>query len=190
MKNIMNLTRLFTVVLIAGTMAAFLGCTKTEENEQSSSAVETQRTVPAENKDDKPQVPAPAEDSGASSEHEVVMNVRTFVKAIEDGDYDQAIDMGTPNEFNREGLGQVNDAFEFVQIEIAQAFVGELNAAVLIDSVSGPSGPGQFGFSLIKSGNRWLIRDVDWLPGTDDVGKWLAGFNGVEPNATSVAGAD
>ncbi|MCP4455528.1 MAG: hypothetical protein GY809_29060 [Planctomycetes bacterium] len=153
-----------------GTMTTFAGCTKTE--------------------DDKPPVPAPPADAAASNDHEVVVVVRAFMEAIEGGDYDKAIDMGTPDEFNQEGLGKVNEAFEFVKINVAEAFVGALNAAVLIDSVSGPSGPGQFGFALVRSGNDWLIRDADWLPDSDAVKKWLAGFKGVEPDAERVAGAD
>lgn len=48
----------------------------------------------------------------------------------------------------------------------------------------------QFGHSLVKSGDRWLIRDVDMLPNNDSEQKWLAGFKGVEPNVKRVVGSD
>jgi len=164
----MKKIRLFTNVFIVAAMVVFTGCTKTEDEEQ--------------------QAPAPAAQSTDSTEHEVVTIVREFLKAIDGGDYDHAIGLGTPNEFRREGLVEVNEAFDFANIGITEAFVGDKNAAVLINSVSGPSGTGQFGYSLVKSGNPWLIRDVDWLPDNEAVEKWLTGFKGVEPNAKHVAG--
>ena len=175
----MENTKLIARMLIVGTLIVFAGCKNDDNDNQESPATETQQQPAA----------LPAE-STAPPEHEVVVIVRDFLKAIDGGDYDQAIGMGTPNEFKREGLIQVNEAFDFSSIDISKALVGNQNAAVLIDSVSGPSGAGQFGYSLVKSGNRWLIRDVDWLPRSEAVEKWLTGFKGVEPNAQRVVGED
>ena len=167
----MREARLFVTVLAMSTLiVSLIGCSKRE--------------------DEKPQASTSAAQSATPAEHEVVSTVREFLKAIDGGDYDRAIGLGTPNEFKREGLVKVNEAFDFDKTEITEAYVGSKNAAVLINSITGPSGTGQFGYSLLKNGNRWLIRDVDWLPNNEAVQKWLAGFEGVEPNAKRVAGAD
>jgi len=167
----MRETRLFVTVLVILTLiVSLIGCSKKEDEKQQASTSTAQSTTP--------------------TEHEVVSTVREFLKAIDGGDYDRAIGLGTPNEFKREGLVKVNEAFDFDKIEITEAFVGYENAAVLTNPILGPSGTGQFGYSLLKNGNRWLIRDVDWLPNNEAVGKWLAGFNGIEPNAKRVAGTD
>lgn len=166
----MEKMRLFANVLVMAMLVQLIGCTKTE--------------------DEKPQPPAPELESTAPTEHEIIVIVREFLKAIDDGDYEHAIGMGTPNEFKREGLIKVNEAFDFANIDITEAFVGDKNAAVLIDSIPGPSSTVQFGYSLVKSGNQWLVRDVDMLPDNESVKKWLAGFKGVEPTAKRVAGTD
>ena len=157
---------LFLLILIV----PFIGCSKTEDEEQETSTVAAQATAPGE--------------------HEVVSTVREFLKAIEGGDYDRAIELGTPNEFKREGLVKTNEAFDFNNAEITEAYVGNENAAVLTNSIPAPTATIQFGHSLVKSGERWLIRDVDMLPNNDSVQKWLAGFKGVEPNAKRVVGSD
>ncbi len=166
----MKKIRLFTNVLVVATMVLFIGCTETE--------------------DEKQQTPAPTVQSTATTEHEIVATVREFVKAIDDGEYDHAIGLSTPNEFKREGLVEVNGAFDLAKTEIAEAFAGYENAAVLANPIPGPSGTVQFGYSLTRNGDHWLIRDVDMLPNNDAVEKWLAGFKGVEPNAKRVAGED
>ena len=163
--------RLFVSVLFLLILTVpFIGCSKTEDEEQETSTVAAHATAPAE--------------------HEVVSTVREFLKTIEGGDYDRAIELGTPNEFKREGLVKTNEAFDFNNAEITEAYVGNENAAVLTNSIPAPTATMQFGHSLVKSGDRWLIRDVDMLPNNDSEQKWLAGFKGVEPNVKRVVGSD
>ena len=109
-----------TVLVISILIVPFIGCSKTEDEEQQTSTAAAQ--------------------SASLAKHEIVSTVHEFIKAIDSGDYDRAIELGTPNEFKREGLIQVNEAFDFANIGITEAFVGDKNAAVLIDSVSGASG--------------------------------------------------
>jgi hypothetical protein len=172
----MRETRLFMTILLMSTLIALLiGCSKTEDERQQTSTSAAKSTTPVE--------------------HEVVLTVREFLKSMNGGDYDHAIGLGTPNEFNQEGLVKINEIVEFNKAEVTDAYVGYENAAVLTNSIPFTTGPAttgtvQFGFSLVKSGDRWLIRDVDMLPNNEVVQKWLAGFKGVEPTAKSVIGAD
>jgi hypothetical protein len=167
----MRETRLFVIVLVMSILiVSLIGCSKTEDDKQQASTSAAQSATPAE--------------------HEVVLVVREFIMAFEIGDYDRAIGLGTPNEFKREGLVKINEVFEFDKAEVTDAYVGYENAAVLTNSIPAPTGTVQFGYSLVKSGNRWLIRDVDMLPSNESVKKWLAGFEGVEPTAKRVAGVD
>ncbi len=163
--------RLFiTVLVISAFIVSLIGCSKTEN----------------EKENEEQQASASAAQSDAPAEHEVVSTVREFLKAIDSGDYDRAIGLGTPNEFKREGLVKINETFEFDKAEITEAYVGNENAAVLTNSIPASRGAVQFGFSLIKSDNHWLIRDVDMLPSDEAVKKWFAGFEGVEPTAKRV----
>ena len=163
----MRETRLFvTVLVISAFIVSLIGCSKTENEEQQTSTSAMQ--------------------SGTEAEHEVVSTVREFLKAIDSGDYERAIELGTPNEFKQEGLVKINEAFELDKAEITEAYVGYENAAVLTNSIPASHRTSQFGYSLIKSDNRWLIRDVDMLPSDEAVQKWLAGFESVEPNAKRV----
>ena len=159
--------RLFmTVLVISALIVLFVGCSRKENEQQQASASAAQSDTPAE--------------------HEVVSTVREFLNAIDSGDYDRAIGLGTPNEFKQEGLVKINETFKFDKVEITEAYVGSENAAVLTNSIPSSRGAVQFGFSLIKSDNHWLIRDVDMLPSDEAVKKWLDGFEGVEPNAKRV----
>ncbi len=116
--------------------------------------------------------------SGCSrNDHEVVSVVREFLKYIENADYDHAIDLGTPGEFTRDGLAREFGDFELSQARVIEAYVGKKHAGVLTHL------PVQMGFSLIKNGDGWLIRDTDRLPDDQWVQKWLAGFRRVEPDA-------
>ena len=130
--------------------------------------------------------------TSAPTEHEVVSTVYEFLRAIDGGDYDRAIGLGTPNEFKREGLVKANEVFELEKAEVIDAYVGNKNAAVLTNSITIQTGTQtvQFGFSLIKNGDGWLIRDLDQLLNNEGVQQWLAGFRSVEPNAKRVAGDD
>ncbi len=112
------------------------------------------------------------------NEHKVVSVVREFLKYIENADYDHAIDLGTPGEFTRDGLAREFGDFELSQARVIEAYVGKKHAGVLTDLFSV-----QMGFSLIKNGDGWLIRDTDRLPDDQWVQKWLAGFRRVEPDA-------
>ncbi|MHC4211755.1 MAG: hypothetical protein ACYSWP_00145 [Planctomycetota bacterium] len=163
----MKETRLFiSVLLIEILLMSLIGCSKTEDEEQQTSA---------------------------PTEHEVVSTVGEFLKAIDSGDYDRAIGLGTPNEFKREGLVKASKVFELEKAEVIEAYVGNENAAVLTNSITTTQTPAQtvqFGFSLIKNGDGWLIRDLDQLLNKEDVQKWLSGFQSVEPNAKRVAGDD
>ena len=186
----MEKMRLFASVLIVGTLIVFFGCKKDAELNQESLTAEVQPAKHAEPVEEQQQTTVSAVESTSPTEHEVVAIVREFLKAIKGGDYDRAIELSTPGEFKREGLIQVNEAFDFSNIGISKALVGSQNAAVLINSISGPSGMGQFGCSLVQSNNLWLIRDVDWLPRNEAVEKWLAGFKGIEPNAQRIVGKE
>lgn len=182
--------RVFSSVLIVGTLIVFVGCKKSKDADQESPAVEVQPATHAEPEDQQQQTTLPAVESTAPIEHEVIAIVREFFKAIDGGDYDRAIELGTPNEFKKEGLIKTNEAFDFTNVEIAEAYVGIENAAVLTNSVPAPTATIQFGLSLVKTSSRWLIRDVDMLPRDDAIERWLAGFKGVEPNAKRIVGED
>ena len=79
--------RLFVSVLFLLILTvSFIGCSKTEDEEQETSTVAAQATAPAE--------------------HEVVSTVREFLKAIEGGDYDRAIELGTPMSSREKGLSR------------------------------------------------------------------------------------
>jgi len=165
--------RLFVTVLVMSILIVpLIGCSKKE------------------NKDEQQQDATTAPQSAAPAQHQVVLIVHDFLKAIDSGDYDHAIGLGTPNEFNQEGLIQVNEAFDFSNVEIVEAYVGNENAAVLTNSISTAAATVQIGLSLVTSDNNWLIRDVDMLPNNEKVLQWLAGFKNVEPNAERVAGSD
>ena len=112
------------------------------------------------------------------NEHEVVSVVHEFLKYIENTDYDHAIELGTPGEFTTDGLAREFGDFELSQARVVEAYVGKKHAGVLTDLFSV-----QMGFSLIKNGDGWLIRDTDRLPDDQWVQKWLAGFRRVEPDA-------
>ena len=118
-------------------------------------------------------------------EHEAVLVVREFLKAIESGDYDRAIGLGTSGKVKREGLVEVGKSFDWGKADIAEALVGGANAAVLTQrlAASEAAKPGQFGFHLVSDRDRWLIRDVDFLPDDQAVEKWLADFRRLEPDA-------
>jgi len=127
----------------------------------------------------------PEDNRSALTEHEVVSTVREFLTAIDGGDYDRAIGLGIANEFKREGLVKVNEAFELEKAEVIKAYVGNKNAAVLTNAIptQTPVQTVQFGYSLVENSDRWLIRDVDLLPNNKAVQQWLAGFKSVEPTA-------
>ena len=175
----MKETRLFVSILVIEVLLmSLIGCSKTEDKKQQTSA-------PTEHEDKKQLTSAP-------TEHEVISIVREFLKATVGGDYDRAIGLGTPNEFKREGLVKCSEVFELEKAEVIDAYVGNKNAAVLTNSITVQTRTQtvQFGFSLIKNGDGWLIRDLDQLPNNEAVQQWLAGFQSVEPNAKRVAGDD
>jgi hypothetical protein len=188
----MEKMRRFASVLIVGTLIVFVGCKKTEDVEQENPAVEAQPALHAEPEDRQQEAAVPAVESTAPTEHEVVAITREFLKAIEGGDYDRAIGLGTPGEFKREGLTKFNELCQLDQAKVIKAYVGNEQAAVLTNTVpaEAPARSGQFGYSLLRNGNRWLIRDSDFLPTNESVEKWLTGFKGVEPNAQRVLGED
>ena len=173
----MEKMRLFASVLIVGTLIVFVGCKKNEDDNQEGPITEVQQ-----------QPAVPAVESTALPEHEVVLIVREFLKAIEDGDYEHAIELGTPNEFTVEGLTKFKDVFQLGEVEVIKAYVGNEQAAVLTNTIAAtpPAPAGQFGYSLLRNGNGWLIRDSDFLPNKELVENRFAGFKGVEPNAKRV----
>ncbi len=105
--------------------------------------------------------------------------VHEFLKSIENTDYDHAIELGTSGEFKRDGLAKFGEAFELSEARVIEAYVGKKQAAVLTN----PIPIIQMGFSLVRNGDGWLIRDLDQLPDDQWVQKWLAGFHSVEPDA-------
>ena len=121
----------------------------------------------------------------APVEHEAVMVVREFLKATASGDFDRAVGLSTRGEFKREGLAEVAKSFDLSKADIAEALVGAANAAVLTQRLAarGEAKPGQFGFHLVSEHDRWLIRDVDFLPDDQAAEKWLADFRELEPGA-------
>lgn len=185
----METTRLFVSMLIVGTLILFVGCKKKDDVTQESPAEEVQPTMHTENRDEQQPRPEASVES-TTPEHEVVVIVREFLNSIEAGNYDRAIELGTPNEFKREGLVKTNEVFDFNKAEITEAYVGNEQSAVLTNSIPARTETVQFGLVLIKIGSHWLIRDVDMLPRDEAVEKWLAGFNGVEPNAKRIVGKD
>jgi len=165
--------RLFVIVLMMSILIVpFISCSKKEDEEKQTSTTAAQSSAPAQ--------------------HEVVSTVQEFLMAIDAGDYDRAIELCTPNVLRRDGLIKINEIFNFNNVEIAEAYVGNKNSAVLTNSIHGATAEAtvQFGFSLVKSGNRWLIRDVDMLPNDKEVQDWFVGFKDVEPTAKRVVGSD
>ena len=169
----MRKTRLFVTVLVISTLiASLIGCSKKENEKQQSSA--------------------PPAKSVHVTEHEVVSVVRQFLTAIETGEYDVAMGLGTAGEFKREGLIKFNEFFELDQAKVLEAYVGNKQAAVLTNTIPAqePARTGQFGYSLLRDVDCWLIRDSDFLPNNEAVEKWLSGFRSVEPDAVRVAVAE
>lgn len=165
--------RLFVAVLLMSILIVpFIGCSKTKDEEQQTSTAVAESTTPAE--------------------HEVVSTVYEFLKAIDGGDYDHAIELGTPNEFKREELVKFNEHFKLDQAKVLEAYVGNEQAAVLTNTIpaQAPARTGQFGYSLRRNRDRWLIRDSDFLPNDEAVERWLSGFRSVEPVAERVAVAE
>jgi len=166
--------RLFVIVLMMSILIVpFISCSKTEDQEKQTSTT--------------------AERSAAPAQHEVVSNVYEFFKAIDSGDYDRAIELGAPNEFNQEELILINRYFDFKNVEIAQAYVGNKNSAVLtslIPTIDQAKKRMRLGCSLVKSGNRWLISRLATLYYPNDAQEWIADFKDVEPAAKHVAGSD
>ncbi len=123
------------------------------------------------------------------TEHEVVSTVRSFLKAVDEGDYERAISLGTPDKFRREWLAKMNEHMELSKAELVQVRVGKKYAAVLTNPIPDKVADrqvGQSGFSLRKHGSQWLIMDSDFLPHKDAVEAWLSDFESNEPMARSV----
>ena len=119
------------------------------------------------------------------NEHKVVSVVHEFLKYIENSDYDHAIELGTQGEFTRDGLAKFGKVFDLSQARVVEAYLGKKHAAVMTNPIPrrAEDRTTQMGYSLLKSGDRWLIRDSDRLPDEQWVQKWLAGFRSVEPDA-------
>jgi len=166
--------RLFVIVLMISILIVpFISCSKTEDEEKQTSTAAEQSTTPAQ--------------------HEVVSTVLEFFKAIDAGDYERAIELGSPNEFDREELILINGGFDFKNVKIAEAYVGIKNSVVLaspIFTIAQAKERMHLGFSLVKSRNRWLISRMYMHYYLNDAQEWLAGFKDVEPAAKRVTGTD
>ncbi|MCF7731805.1 MAG: ankyrin repeat domain-containing protein [Akkermansiaceae bacterium] len=134
--------------------------------------------VSADEVEDREAVPDPIE-------HEAVLVVREFFKAVEGGDYDRVVGLATSGKVKREGLVELGKAFDWGKADIDEALVSGGNAAVLTQRLpaSEAAKPGQFGFHLVNDRDRWLIRDGDFLPDAEAAKKWLADFRRLEPDA-------
>jgi hypothetical protein len=151
----------------------FNGCSKTEDEEKKTSTNTEQSAVPAQ--------------------HKVISTVHEFIKAIDTGDYDRAIELSAPNKFNRERLISINGGYIFNNVEIVGAYVSNKNSVVLaspIFTIGQAKERMHFGFSLVKSGKRWIIHRMYIHYFLDDAQKWLDGFKDVEPAAQRVASSD
>ena len=125
------------------------------------------------------------------AEHTAVSNVRSFLSALAAGEYDRAQSLTVPGKLKPEGLTRLNEQLRLNQAHISKALVGKEKAAVLTDVIepkeSKQAKSGQWGFSLGKVGDRWLIGDIDFFPNERAIEKWLAAYRKVEPAAIEIA---
>ena len=127
------------------------------------------------------------------AQHEVVSTVQEFLKAIDSGDYNRAIKLCTPEEFNIERLISIKGDYKLKNVEIPEAYVGNKNSVVLaspVFTIERSKDRMHLGFSLVKSRNHWLIHRMYMHYYLNDAQDWLSDFKNIEPNAKRVAGSD
>ena len=113
-----------------------------------------------------------------------------FLACLKKGDYPAAIALSRPGEFSPEGLAKLRRVFVLDQAAIDRAWADtETGCAVTgrVPVTEGRRDECSLGFGLIRSGSRWIIRDLDLLPHEKAIKKFVEGFRKVAPDAREIA---
>jgi hypothetical protein len=158
-----------------------------EPETQTAEAVEAEEALPVRVQVEEPQAP-PTPPPVVEVKHPIVAVVREFLQVVAKGDFRQAVALGTPGTFTTQGLIGFNQTFQLDQADIAQAWLGTENSAVITSMIPTRQGSqATWGFALILTENgRWQIRDAAFLPDQGTIDGYLTAFRGIEPNAEAV----
>ena len=89
------------------------------------------------------------------------------MKAVADGGVPASADLYVPDEIHPRTAKRMREAYDLSAWHAVQAWADPDRACVVTSVVEpkvGEARRGAFGISLIRSGSRWLLRDMDFLP--------------------------
>ena len=111
-----------------------------------------------------------------------------FLAALASGKCAEAAEMGTRGELTPEGLAKFRDTFDLPSARIATAVAGSRDGCAVTSLFPTKDGTrkGAVGITFTREGGIWLIRDMDYLPDSPAVQKFVAQFCGRFPSADEV----
>jgi hypothetical protein len=142
--------------------------------------------------------PAPPSAPGARTDQSALpapaVVAAEFLGHVARGEFDAAISLGTLGWSSPDALKETQSELDYGMLHVETAYVGSEQTAVLTNAIDARHGTETFkirlAFTLKRSGERWLIRDIDAPRDEPAVQKWLAAFRRVEPQAETVTLAD
>jgi len=122
--------------------------------------------------------------------HPIVAVTRRFIGAVAAGRYDRAVALCVvDSKFTKQGLAGMNQAFQFDQARIGQAWLGTRQSIVVTTSIPTKQGnlTGFWGFILVATeGGGWAIREGDFLPNEQAANSYFDRFLDAEPEVESL----
>ena len=124
----------------------------------------------------------------AAKDDDARVTAEAFYQAIAEGNDAAAQLISEEGEFPR-GFGRVRETLDLAKGKIDKAWADNKNACAVTTfmPLKGRDGQGAFGLGLRRAGNRWIVRDFDWLPDQQAMDKFIAGFRQVAPTAALVS---
>ena len=113
-----------------------------------------------------------------------------FYQAILEGNDAKAQGMSREGEFPH-GFARLRARLDIRKGGIHKVWAGKKDACAVTTfmPIKGAQGKAAFGLGLCKVGDRWIVRDLDYLPNQQALETFVAGFRQVAPSAFEIMAA-
>jgi len=125
-----------------------------------------------------------AEEPGRSGPADVAAR---FLKALGEGEVEKALGQAQPGLIrDPDSLPDVVKQFDFSGAAVTEAWAAREDACAVTGPFAAPGGRVALGLGLRKYGDRWLVRDMDWLPDEKERSAWFEKFHRSYPDAKKI----
>jgi hypothetical protein len=123
-----------------------------------------------------------------SVEGEPAQTAKDFLRAVSDGNLDAALALSRPNSVSASEISQLGTLSDLAKAQVVEVWVAKEDACAVTSffPLKDGSRTAAMGIGLCIDKGRWVVRDLDALPGSEQLATYMKSFRDAFQDARKV----